>query len=281
MKKLFLGAATIALSGCSWMGDFGMGSKHNAYNPQTGYYNGHHAAKKSKGCCVGGKTLSRWNLEGGVGTEYFVGGDAVTANRINDIAGVTSNDVSMSNAYDEGMRYELGGSYALNPNRKLTVMGSYAEADGDNVTLGQINGEALTGEFTDYQRYGVEVGLRQYFHPKPMPIVNSVRPYVEGKLGAAHIDDIALNGAQLGGNVYNGGTVGMYESGWVPTAAGLVGVETPLFNRTTIGLETGIRYTGKLATDTADLGPGIPLAGTNNGSSSWTVPVMLRGRYRF
>lgn len=277
MRKLLIGTAAIALSGCSWFG----GSNHNNgyhYPQQNNYYQGQQVQQDK--CCVNGKRLSRWNLEGAVGPEFFLGGNAITDD-VNDIPGVLANETSINDAYDEGMRYEIGGSYALTPNRKVTLMGSYAEADGDNVTLGSINGDPVTGQFTDYQRYGVEVGLRQYFTPKPAPVFGSVRPYVEGKLGAAHVDDIGINNAQLNGAAFNNGYVGMYESGWVPTAAGMVGVEAPVFKRATLALETGIRYTGVLESDTTDLGPGAPLAGSNNGMETFTVPVQLRGRFRF
>ena len=288
MHKLLIGStAAIALSGCTWFGGNSHHNKHTSYNHHNGYY----AGQSNDDCCAGGKTLSRWNLEGAIGPEFFIGGDAITGNRTNreadvlasnpGLEGVNPNTLSMADAYDPGMRYELGGSYALNPNRKVTLMGSYAEADGERVSLGTIDGAQLAGDMSDYQRYGVEVGLRQYFTPTQAPVFNSVRPYVEGKLGAAHVDDIALTNAQLGGNTYNNGTIRMYESGWVPTAAGMVGLEAPVFNRATLGLETGIRYTGTMKSDTTDLNRGVPLAGTNNGSESWTVPVMLRGRYRF
>ena len=60
-----------------------------------------------------------------------------------------------------------------------------------------------------------------------------------------------------------------------------VGVEAPIFKRATLGLETGIRYTGVPKSDNTNLGPGVAFAGSNNDASRWTVPVMLRGRYRF
>jgi len=277
MRKLLIGTAAIALSGCSWLG----GTNHHdgyQYPQQNNYYHGQQVQQDK--CCVNGKRLSRWNIEGAVGPEFFLGGDAIT-NDTNDIPGVIANATSMNDAFDEGTRYELGGSYALTPNRKVTLMGSYAEADGDNVTLGSINGDAVTGQFSDYQRYGVEVGLRQYMTPTPAPVFGSVRPYVEGKLGAAHVDDIVLTNVQSAGAAFNGGTIRMYEKGWVPTAAGMGGVEAPVFERATLALETGIRYTGVLESDTRDLGPGAPLAGTNNGLETWTVPVQLRGRFRF
>ena len=114
-----------------------------------------------------------------------------------------------------------------------------------------------------------------------MPLVKALRPYVEAKVGASKVKDIDLENAMYGGAVENGGTIGLYEGGWVPTAAGMIGVEAPIFKRATLGVETGIRYTGRLDSDTSYLNGGHPLAGVNNGSDSYTVPVMLRGRYRF
>ena len=64
------------------------------------------------GCCVGGKTLSRWNIEGGLGADFVVGGDAITGSQAHTTfvnPTTTLQDVSMSEAYDTGYRAELGG----------------------------------------------------------------------------------------------------------------------------------------------------------------------------
>lgn len=227
-------------------------------------------------CC----NTSTWGLEAAVGPEYFVDGDILTG-KTHSLPGITANKVGLDDGFDNGLRYELGASKTLNPNRKLTVMAHYAQADGNDITLGEIAGDAVTGRLSDYERYGIEAGLRQYFKPSRAPIVKAIRPYVEGRLGAAHYDDVRLTNAERAGASYNGGTVGLYESGWVPTAAGLVGVEAPIFKRATLALESGLRYSGNLEKDTTDLGAGAPFGGTNSGGDQWTVPVMLRGRYRF
>lgn len=287
MRFLLLGAATVALSGCSWLG-LG-GSHHNSHTPNQGYY-----SYGGDGCCDEGKTLSRWNVEGAVGTEFIIGGDAFDGSGLHNPTDpnvtVAGNDIKMKDAFDRGMRYELGGSYALSPNRKVTLMGSYGKASGEAVNVGTITTddgvnpavtESLTGTLSDYESYGIEAGLRQYFTPQPMPLVRSVRPYVEGKVGAAKIKDINLEGAMLGANQFAGGTAAVYEGGWVPTAAGMVGIEMPVFKRATLGVESGIRYTGHPKSDRTDFAPGFELANANQDGKLVTVPVMLRGRYRF
>ena len=284
MRILCLGVATIALSGCSFLG-LGGQKDYSNYNANNGYY-GHQAptAKKApKTPCHSNQCLARWNLEGGIGPSFIVGGDAVTGDETNDIEGVAINNISMNDAYDTGYRAELGGSYALNPNRKVTAMAFVDNAESaGRQDWGQLDPETnLTGALSDYKSYGAEIGLRQYFKPRPGLILPSIRPYVEGRLGATHVDDISIRGAQANGVALPNADIAFYDGGWVGSAAGLVGVETPLTRYSTIALETGVRYTQGLKTDTSDIGPGSPLGGTNNGSSRTSIPVMLRGRYRF
>lgn len=272
MRLLLLGAAAVALSGCSWFS----GSSHYNNGYQQSSNNGYYT--QGGECC---KPLSRWNIEGAIGPEFMVGGTALTGDEIHPSPGTSAAKQSMKDVYDPGMRVELGGSYALNPNRKVTLMGSYAKADGEQVNLGTFGGGTVSGDMGDYERYGLEAGVRQYFRPRHMPILRSIRPYAEAKVGASRVKEINLENAQYMGAAYNGGTVGLYEASWVPTAAGMVGIEAPVFKRATLGLETGIRYTGTPKSNTTDLNGAHPLSGVNNGGSSLTVPVMLRGRYRF
>lgn len=280
MRILFCGVAAIALSGCSWMG-FGNSSN-------SGYSYGNNSAKSNSSCCVGGQTLSRWNIESSADVGFGVGGTAITGASVAPIVAAPSLnlvDVDMNDAYETMARVALGGSYALNPNRKITAQAFYGNADGNEVVWGQQGGVDLRGTMTDYTTYGVEAGLRQYFKPRAMPLVNSVRPYVEGRIGAAHVDGISLvNIRHVPNTSPNTPTsLAMYDGGWVPTASGLVGVETPLFNRMTLAVETGIRYSGELKSDNSDVSAGFNTryAGFNNGGEQYSIPLTIRGRYRF
>ncbi len=281
MRILFCSVAAIALSGCSWMG-FGSGHQTTSNGEYT-YSN------SNDNCCAGGKSLSRWNVEGSVGPEFVTGGTAITGSQIHPgfpAPAVALSDVSMNDAYGTGYRASLGGSYAINPNRKLTGQVFYSQADGNEVAFGSQGGQALRGTMSDYKSYGVEAGLRQYIQPMAVPLLKSVRPYVEGRLGAAHVDSIALNNINQAvvTSPLTPTSLAMYESSWVPTASALVGVETPVFNRMTLGLETGIRYSGNLKSDNSSVtGAGFNsrYSGFNNGGSQYTVPLTIRGRYRF
>lgn len=283
MRKLLLGAAAISLSGCSFLG-LGGNSSHNGYHAQ-----GHNAGYASTGSqcsprhavLANGNCLSRFNVEGGIGPSFNVGGDIITGDQSVGPA-VNVRNVNFKEAYDAGIRYELGGSYALSPSTKVTAMGFIDEADSaGNVNFGTIGGSAFTGQLSDHRQTGLELGLRKYFNPQSAPFVRSVRPYVEGRVGAAYQDSVFIENAQLGGAAIGTGRLALSDSGWVPSAAGLVGIETPLTRYSTIGVETGIRYTGEPDANTTTFAAGSQYEGLNQGGSRVSVPLMLRGRYRF
>lgn len=282
MRILMLGAAAVALSGCSFLG-LGGQKDYSNYNPQTGYYTPQAAQTAAPATrCHTGNCLSRWNLEGGIGPSFNAGNNIVTAGRTNNVEGTDFNSISFSDAYKAGVRAELGGSYALAPNTKVSLLGHYEQADSDGAQdWGTIDGAALTGALSDYKAFGAEIGLRQYFQPRNGIILDSVRPYVEGRAGVSRVDDISIRGAQLGGTALANGPIALYDNSWVPTGAALIGVETPIARYTTIGLETGVRFQGGLESDNSVLAPGTPLAGLNNNRGRVTVPVTLRGRFRF
>jgi len=286
MRILMLGTAAIALSGCSFLGLGGQKNYPN-YNQQTGYYGQQqatHTAPTSK--CHSGNCLSRWNLEGGVGPSFAAGKNIITASRTNAASNETNesafNSISFGDAYETGVRAELGGSYALAPNTKVTVLGHYEQADSEGVQdWGSITGQQLTGALTDYESWGGEIGLRQYFAPTNGIILDSVRPYVEARAGLSKVNDIGVVGTQLGGATFSAAEVPLYDDSWVGSAAGLIGVETPIAKYTTLGLETGVRYQGGLDSDNSVLAAGTPLAGLNNNRGRVSIPLTLRGRYRF
>ena len=283
MKKLLLATAAIGLSGCSWLG---LGQNDHKNIPEYSQYKqpaapkAAKATKRADGCC-----LSRWNVEAAIGPEFFFGGDAISGGDINDFSGVpgttvTASDQSLRDIYGIGARYELGGSYALSPNRKVTLAGHYANASADETTLGTVDGVDVNGQLSDFERYGFEAGLRQYAKPFKAPLVNSLRPYVEGRAGVARVRDIEFVNSDAAAAVLPG-TTPFIEGSWVPTATGLVGIETPVSKYLTMGIETGVRWTGVADSDNSVLGAGVPLAGTNNFGNAFSVPLQIRGRYRF
>ena len=279
MRKLLLCTAALSLSGCSFMG---MGGQP-AYNQTTVYGGPAYASPAPVSRCPSGNCYSRINLEGGIGVAsaidgtMFVGEDTDPATN-----GGQLQNGGTDRVYDTGYRAELGGSYAINPNTKMSLLGHYEKAESSGVkNYGQIFGANFNGSFSDYETYGVEAGLRHYFRPQRGFILRTIRPYVEGRVGVSRTEDIQIQNATLGGVQFGDGNINFYDDSWVASGAGLVGVETPLTRYSTIGIETGLRYTTGLDADNSEILPGTPLAGSNSGGSNLSVPLMLRGRYRF
>ena len=282
MRILFLGTAAIALSGCSWLG-LGNNNQqsYHTYQNQGGQY-APQAYRAPVSKCNSGSCLSRWNLEAAIGPEFSVsGGRAVTGDFTSPTANADINTIDMDDAYSTGYRAELGGSYAVSPNRKFIGNVFFSEAEGEeDLNLGTLNGQQLTGTLSDHRTYGAELGLRQYFTPVRAPLVRSIRPYVQGRVGLARVEGIDLQDTTLGGVANPATNVAFFDGDWVGSASGTFGVETPLTKYSTIALETGIRYVQEPGGDNSDLA-GSPIAGINQGGGRTTIPLMLRGRYRF
>ncbi|MGB3456589.1 MAG: hypothetical protein WBG08_10045 [Litorimonas sp.] len=287
MRKLLLGAAAISLSGCSFLG-IGGHSSYQGYQPAPvyggGYANAGSACAPSHAVVGQGRCLSRINVEGGIGLSVNTGSTIFEGTNAAGLgAGDSLRDVDFSEAYEVGRRAEAGLSYALDPVTKITAMGFIEDSNSaGEVNFGTIGGQSLTGTLSDYEARGVELGVRRYFAPSPVPVVRSVRPYVEARVGATRVDDITLNDAELGG-VAVPGAFALYDGGWIPSAAGLIGFETPVAERTTLGIETGLRYVGRPDRDNTNLATiaGGDLEGVNDAGARLSVPVMLRGRFRF
>ena len=283
MRILILSVSAIALSGCSWLG---LGNqtdyRNNNYQQYSGSYGYKTNKSRSSNGCHSGQCLARWNIEAAVGPTFNVGGNFISGDETNPGSGVAVNNVSFSEAYNEGIRGELGGSYALSPNRKVTGNIFYEQADSEGtLDLGTVGGDQFFGSVSDYESYGAEIGLRQYFAPRRFGgIIGNIRPYVEGRVGVTRLEDISLQNASVGFAPL-AADIPLYDSDWVGSAAGLAGIETPIARHATLALESGVRYTQGPSTDTSVLAPGVPLAGINNGGGRVSIPLMLRGRYRF
>ena len=174
MRILLLSTAAIALSGCSWLG---LGGHHGSTHAQNNSYGAYKTSQQPSQHNT--NHLARWNVEGGYGRELMAGGNLLSG-ADNGLVQSTPTKVTMKSAYDTGNRFDLGGSYALNPNRKLILNGFKSKFDGERQAIGTQGGATLSGEISDYDSYGIEAGMRQYFLPMNAPLVRSVRPYVEG-----------------------------------------------------------------------------------------------------
>ena len=222
------------------------------------------------------------------GTEFNIGGDLTDprpGGRADGGGGFAAPTPGIS--YDDafGDLYTVGGTAEYDISRDTTLLGTfvYGEADGNSVenfgafTPGTFDSQGnftattgpgsatrnLTGEFSDLETYTIEGGVRKY-----VGYNNAFRPYVTGKAGARRNNSVTLTQVDVAdGSVFNESE--FIDSGWNPTAAGLVGAEVAVGQRGAIGIESGIRWTD-----------GLDVAG-GGADDQWSIPLNLRGRVAF
>ena len=257
-----MGAAAMAVTGCAYQG--GSGYNHSAYptyssyGGTTSYANRCGTTYTPQGCAVVGGT----RVELGIGAEKFVDGDSVNGGIVTGPN--TSSTVEYADAFKTGYRASIGLARDVRPSTTILAKGFYKQAEGeDGVTVATNGGGNVTGNFSDYESYGAELGLRQYLSP-----ANSrFRPFVGATAGATYIEDISLS--------TGGPAVVINDAGWSATASATGGFEMPISRSASLALEPGIRWEGKQ--DRSALATAI--IGDDN--SRLSVPVTLRGRFRF
>ena len=218
------------------------------------------------------------------GTEFDLDGDVfsgkATGPNSSDFSTATAEIVSPSVSYDDAFKQSksIGGAMEYDVSRNTTLLGkvNYSKADGksfENGTfqpghydaLGNFTSsgpvEAVTGEFSDLEQWTVEGGVRQYVGYNPV-----FRPYVGATAGFTHNNSVDLT--QSSTTSLTPFTQQFIDSGWSPTASGLLGAEMAVGHRAAVGVETGIRWRDSLDTVGAS-------------SNRWSIPLQLRGRVAF
>ena len=221
------------------------------------------------------------------GTEFDVSGDLFGGKGAGpnnpDFAAATGEvgevpSIAYSDAFGEGFSIGGGTTYDLSRNTTLLAMAGYSKKDGQTVENGTFTPgsydpvtevftasgatENVTAEFGDLEQFTLEGGVRQYVGNN-----YGFRPYVGASAGFTHNNDVRLRQTSDGATALDIDQE-YIDSGWRPTAAGVVGAEMAVGNRAAIGVETGIRWRDNLK--------------TNVGSDDrLSIPVSLRGRVSF
>jgi len=175
--------------------------------------------------------------------------------------------LAYKDAYDTAWRASGGIAHNVAPRTTLLARGFYKEADANNnpvTLLANDNLGNVSGSYSDYKSYGAEIGFREYLNNDDGRA--KLRPYMGATAGVAYLEAIDLN--NVNGSA---GPVEIYDSEWVPTASAVLGVEMPVSRRFSMGVESGLRYEGKRESDVTGL----------RTSDAYSVPVTLRGRFRF
>jgi hypothetical protein len=218
---------------------------------------------------------ARWTFDVGAGWDNGLAGH-INSSGIGEINGetvvVTSN--TYEDVYGTGLNLRFGGGYFLNDVTELTGIFTFQSLDADQVTpMGDIGVSNLYGRYSDYQTFGLDVGLRRYSTFSPI-----FRLYGEGTLGMGFVDktDVTLvaPGVDLVGEAND-----FYDQTAAWTAGGNFGVLVQTGGRMGFYGQLGLRFMSGMAEIDDLVGTGLETI--NDKSSRWTMPIVGGVRMRF
>lgn len=218
---------------------------------------------------------SPWSFDAGIGWDNVISGNINSSGigTINNQAVVITAN-SYEDVYGTGLNLRFGGGYALSDLTEVTGMFVFQSLDADQVTpMGDIGVSNLYGQYTDYQTFGLDVGLRRYFN-----LSSSIRAYGEGAVGIGFVDKTDVTLVAPGANLTRDAN-DFYDQ----TAALALGTNFGVLFQTggRLGFygQLGVRWMSGM--DEIDDLEGTGLDDINNKSSRWTLPFVGGVRMRF
>ena len=140
----------------------------------------------------------------------------------------------------------------------------WQQAEADAADFGLIAGQTLTGEFSDYQGWGLDAGYRYVFD-----VALPFTPFVGGAIGFERIQEISLT---LSSPVYTSPEIPFYSDSWVAGWRLGAGFLWPINDTFGAHVSVDVRYSGVLS-DRSGIG-NIGFERINDVGNRWTLPVM-------
>jgi len=218
---------------------------------------------------------SKWSAEFGLGWDNGISGNINSSGYgeiNNQVVVITKN--SYNDVYGAGLHLRFGGGYLFKPDTEARVTFTFQSLDADYITpMGDIGTSNLYGQYTDYQTFGIDFGLRRYATLRP-----KLRAYGEGTIGIGFVDKTDVTLIAPGANL-----VTQANDFYDQTAAFTFGINVGLDVQSgkKIGYfgQLGLRYVGGMA-EIDDLA-GTGLDNINDKSARWTMPFIVGIHYRF
>ena len=216
-----------------------------------------------------------WSAEVAIGWDNGITGN-INSSGIgtinNQVVVVTRN--SYNDVYGAGLHLRFGGGYMFNDNTEARVTFTFQSLDADYVTpMGDIGVSNLYGQFSDYQTFGIDVGLRRYGR-----VTDKVRAYGEGTIGLGFVDKVDVTLVAPGANLA-GVSNDFYDQTTAFTISGAAGMIVQTSERIGLFGQLGLRWTSGMAEIDDLLGTGLDTI--NDKSSRWTLPFIVGIRYQF
>jgi opacity protein-like surface antigen len=218
---------------------------------------------------------SRWSAEFGIGWDNGITGN-INASGVgeinNQVVVITRN--AYNDVYGAGLHLRFGGGYLFRPDTEARVTFTFQSLDADFITpMGDIGTSNLYAQYSDYQTFGIDFGLRRYATLRP-----KVRAYGEATLGLGFVDKTDVTLIAPGANLVNDPN-DFYDQTAAWTFGINVGLDLASGRKFGYFGQLGLRYVSGM-TEIDDL-VATGLDDINNKSARWTLPFIVGIRYRF
>ena len=218
---------------------------------------------------------SKWSAEFGLGWDNGISGNINSSGYgeiNNQVVVITKN--SYNDVYGAGLHLRFGGGYLFKPDTEARVTFTFQSLDADFITpMGDIGTSNLYGQYTDYQTFGIDFGLRRYATLRP-----KLRAYGEGTIGIGFVDKTDVTLIAPGANLVTQAN-DFYDQTAAFTLGVNVGIDVQSGKHVGYFGQLGLRYVGGM-TEIDDL-VGTGLDNINDKSARWTLPFVVGVHYRF
>ena len=218
---------------------------------------------------------SKWSAEFGLGWDNGISGNINSSGYgeiNNQVVVITKN--SYNDVYGAGLHLRFGGGYLFKPDTEARVTFTFQSLDADYITpMGDIGTSNLYGQYTDYQTFGIDFGLRRYATLRP-----KLRAYGEGTIGIGFVDKTDVTLIAPGANLVTQAN-DFYDQTAAFTLGVNVGIDVQSGKHVGYFGQLGLRYVGGM-TEIDDL-VGTGLDNINDKSARWTLPFIAGLRFRF
>jgi hypothetical protein len=216
----------------------------------------------------------RWSVEVATGFDNSISGNinsGAAGNIDNQPVVITKN--SYEDVYGSGLHFTFGGGYMLNENTQVRGMFTLQSLDADLTPMGDIGTSRLYAKYDDYQSFGLDVGLRRYTN-----VQAKLRPYAEGSLGIAFIDETDVQLTAPSADIQFDAT-DFYDKTTAFSFAANAGLLWQATNKFGVFGQLGMRLmTGMSQVDNL-IGTGLD--DINDNSARWTIPFVFGLSTRF
>ena len=217
---------------------------------------------------------STWSAEFGIGWDNSISGNINSSaiGSINNTAVVITKN-TYDDVYNKGLHMRFGGGYMLNEDLEARVTFTFQSADAELARMGDYGASNLYGQYSDYQTFGLDLGLRKYMTVSPM-----FRVYGEGTIGPGFVDKVDVTLVAPAANLFRDAT-DFYDQTVSFAVAGSGGVLFRTGERSDFFAQVGLRWVSGMGDVDSLLGTSLETI--NDNSARWTMPFLVGVRFRF